>query len=264
MPGFPDNDHKRVSNATVWVERNKDNKQVVTDSTPRTFGLVRTMLLQAVNSGHEFQSNDFRQIGDFVEMYSWAVVTKPSATNNYQIRAASKVGPPGPSESLRTFRLRVYQLDENPEGILTEPIPEYATAGDVAEAINATGCPPVQVWGFGMSLVRPDGDSRDGTNLFPWPIRVWHVIWPNEHWGLTAHKNAADALSYLPEPDEIGVTCTLSTFEPTPFCELVYFNYPRWYQPTIEAGTIMHCLPLPGQGLVPLDVECWQYADADT
>lgn len=252
MPGFPDNDHKRVSNATVWVERNKDNKPLPQESDPKQRGLVRVMLLDDINFGDIRLPNPVQ--GDFPtgEPFVVAAITKQSTLDNYVVRCMAADEP----EATRTWQLRLIP-PERGVGVLTSPIAENATADEVEDAINATGCPPVQVAGRGRYVTF-------GETLRELPPRQWHIQFPfGNEWLIQASRyielpDGNLGIEYAPGPGEVPIRVWPTIFEPTGFAELVWAPYHLTFA-TPTPGTFALCQTMPGLGLMIVDKECWSY-----
>lgn len=272
--GFPLNDHKRVSHATVWVEQHQfDSAPQVRPPLPAR-GLVRVMLLQAaVNGGAEMPMQtqgdwglDYANVVSVITEYSPGtgvfVQDQPvPAGINYFVRCV--VSPPS-SGAPRTWQLRVAPPGENMgAGVLTAPIHEFASADEVAAAINATGCPPCTVWGYGKYALSPTGEQ------FAWPARVWHVNWSPDAaakgWFMTSRRltdlgGGVSGLVYVVGASEVPIQLIPTCYRPTPWGEHVFLPFQMSTSPPL-AGSIGICQTLPGLGLQLISPECWQYAD---
>jgi hypothetical protein len=254
MPGFPPKDHARVSAATVWVERNKDNRSAVRESTADRRGLVRVMLLDDINFGDPGLPNPVK--GDFpVEQMAVAVITEPILTVDYLVRCVA-------SEQdvvSRTWQLNVIPPGQNVEdGILTAPIAEHASADEVRDILNATGCPPVEVAGAGRFVMY-------GETPRELPPRQWQIQWPDSAWSLSTLRligetDAAPLIEYDPGGAEVPIMLQPTIFAPTGVAESVWLPFHHSFSvPT--PGTFALCQVLPGLGLVIVKPECWSYVD---
>lgn len=261
MPGFPANDHKRVSEATIWVEKqDKGGTPPPPESKGVKRSLVRVMIIERL--GEDLHTGIPDPIkGDFLydRVSLAAAITQPTEVEykgkvHYVVRCVSS----DTSVVVRTWQLRVVPPERGP-GVLTAPIDEHATGQDVANAINATGCPECTVIGSDYTL----RDEAGGQ--IAWPDRQWHIIWPDNDWYLTTNRYVDTG---LPDPAieydvggaEVPIALIPTGFAPTQFCEDVYLPYSMSFAaPT--PGTFALCQVLPGLGLVIIDKECWTYVD---
>lgn len=250
--GFPLNDHKRVSDATLWVEQHRDDRSVVEEKKRAPRGPVRVMLLEDVNAYGSTPNPARGDIG-YAANNILANVTRPIDQTTREADYVVRCVTTAQEVISRTWQLRVIDPGRG-RGVLTAPIREYATSAEVAAAINATGCPACTVMGDGDKLL-DDAVER------AWPQRQWHIFWPNADWVLSTTRWVSDEiLEYVPGTGEVSISLYPTTFEPTPFVENVYLPYPRSFA-TPTAGTYAMCVSLPGRGLVIVDMECWSYVD---
>lgn len=251
--GFPENDHRRVSLATVWVEQHQNDRAPTPESKRPARGHVRVMLLDDIPGGSQDIPNPVKGDIAYSPTAITANITKPidqtERSNDYIVRCVAS----DQSVIERTWQLRVIDPARG-QGVLTEPISEHATSAEVAAAINAIGCPRCTVLGYGDTLL-------DDKILRQWPRRQWHIFWPDGDWLLSTTRWLTDEiLEYAPDTAEVPISLSQTTFEPTPFCEPVYLPYPRYFA-TPTAGTYATCAILPGLGLSIVDMECWSYVE---
>lgn len=257
MPGFPENDHRRVSDATVWVERNRDNVPLPPETRSRPRGLVRVMLLEDVgvdvNTPTPITGDlpyDARTVA--------AVITEPTTTGyggriHYVVRCVAA----DTSLVVRTWQLRV----TSPDGVdvLTAEILEHATADQVRDAINATGCPECEVAGPGRFATDAQG------NQIEFPGRQWHILWPDGDWSLSSMRavdigGGETSLEYATGPTEVAIALIPTGFAPSGVAEAVWLPFSRSFAaPT--AGAFALCQVLPAFGLVITEAECVNYVD---
>lgn len=255
MPGFPENDHRRVCDATIWVERNRDNRRPIDETRAPPRGLVRVMLLEDVSVDTSVPTPtkgdlplDARSVR--------AVITDPTTidfggTFHYVVRCVAADTAMVP----RTWQLRV----SGPDGdLLTSNLQEHATADQVRDAINATGCPECEVAGLGRFAIDEDD------NQVELPGRQWHIYWPESDWTLSTLRpieiDGETDLEYAPGDSEVPIALFPTLFAPTADCETVWLPFQRSFAvPT--PGTFALCQVLPSFGLVVTEAECWSYVD---